>query len=354
MYEKLLDMNVLYESFQKCKRGVYWKASVQKYESNLLINLYKLRKSLEDGTYRQKPFDEFDICERGKQRHIKALHISDRVLQRALCDEILMPNIKKYLIYDNGANVKGKGIDFAKYRLYQHLRRFYINEGTNEGYILQMDISKYFDSIPHDKAYKVLTEHIDDERVKALVKYLISTFGDGVGIGSQISQLIGIFYIHKIDDYIKIVRSMKYYARYSDDIYIIHKDKVVLQNLLEELKLMFKQYGLSLNEKKTQIRKINRRFTYLKARYRLSDSGEVVILPSKDTIKRERQKLKSFAIKLENKEMTIEDIRLQYSSWRGNLMPKENKPNKIKYKCYNTIKRMDELYEQLFGRYEHE
>ena len=198
MYEKLLDLNILYNAFQKCKHGVYWKNSVQKYESNILLNLYDLKKSLENGTYKQRAFDEFDICERGKKRHIKALHISDRVLQRALCDEILTPIINPYLIYDNGANVKGKGVDFAKKRMRTHLRNYYINHGSNEGYILQMDISKYFDSIPHDKSYEIMTEHIDDERVKQLVKYLISTFKDGIGIGSQLSQLIGIRQGNKI------------------------------------------------------------------------------------------------------------------------------------------------------------
>ena len=69
MYEKLLDMNVLYKAFQKCKKGVYWKDSVQKYESSLLENLYKLYKSLEDGTYQQSPFYEFDICKYPYKHH---------------------------------------------------------------------------------------------------------------------------------------------------------------------------------------------------------------------------------------------------------------------------------------------
>ena len=51
-YEKLLDLNVLYDSFQKYKVGVDWKCSVQRYEANLLANLYSLRKRLENGTYK--------------------------------------------------------------------------------------------------------------------------------------------------------------------------------------------------------------------------------------------------------------------------------------------------------------
>ena len=81
MYEKLTDLNVLYEAFNKSKQGVDWKCSIQKYESNVLAELMRLRKRLIEGTYKQKPFYEFDIHERGKHRHIKSLHISDRVLQ---------------------------------------------------------------------------------------------------------------------------------------------------------------------------------------------------------------------------------------------------------------------------------
>lgn len=347
MYEKLLDLNVLYNAFQKCKHGVYWKNSVQKYESNILLNLYDLKKSLENGTYKQRAFDEFDICERGKKRHIKALHISDRVLQRALCDEILTPIINPYLIYDNGANVKGKGVDFAKKRMRTHLRSYYINHGSNEGYILQMDISKYFDSIPHDKSYEIMTEHIYDERVKQLIKYLISTFKDGIGIGSQLSQLIGIYYLHRFDDYIKIVKGIKYYARYSDDIYIIHDNKKYLQKLLIDIKSQLTNYGLKLNEKKTQIRRLDRRFSFLKVRYRLTETGKVIMIPNKTTFKKERHKLKTFKQKYENGEMSLKDIVDQYKGWRGTIIP-SNKTG-IKYKSFKTVKRMDLLFQQLFN-----
>ena len=42
-----------------------------------------------------------------------------------------------------------------------------------------------------------------------------------VGIGSQISQSIGILFPTEIDNYVKIVRHQKLYGRYMDDSYII-------------------------------------------------------------------------------------------------------------------------------------
>lgn len=74
------DANSLINAFNKCKKNTSWKEAVQKYESNLLLNTYNQQQSLKNGTYKQKPLYEFDLRERGKTRHIKSLHISDRVV----------------------------------------------------------------------------------------------------------------------------------------------------------------------------------------------------------------------------------------------------------------------------------
>lgn len=161
MYEILTDLNILHEAYLQCKKGVEWKESVQRYGMYELLNIADLSESLKNHTYRQKPFYEFDINERGKKRHIKSLHISDRVLQRALCDNILTPATKKYLIYDNGASVKGKGIEFTRKRLQAHLEKYYRRYGR-DGYVLQIDFSKYFDNIDHKQVLRLFAKHIND------------------------------------------------------------------------------------------------------------------------------------------------------------------------------------------------
>ena len=83
-------------------------------------------------------FVEFDVNERGKTRHIKSPSIRDRVLQRAVCDYVLEPVLYSKLIYDNGASVKGKGVEFTRKRLDKHLRDYYREHG-NKGYILVGD-----------------------------------------------------------------------------------------------------------------------------------------------------------------------------------------------------------------------
>nr|DAH09221.1 MAG TPA: group II intron reverse transcriptase/maturase [Caudoviricetes sp.] len=342
-YGTLMDLNVLYDAFQQCKSGVDWKCSIQRYEANLFYNLNQLRKQLRDEKYKPDKFVKFDVNERGKIRHIKSPSIRDRVIQRAICDYILEPILYPKLIYDNGASVKGKGVDFTRKKLDKHLHEYYREYG-NKGYILVGDFSKFFESIPHDKLIKALRKHVKDEKAMNLLKMIIYSFsGDekGLGIGSQISQICGIFYPTPLDNYITCVQGCKFYARHMDDFYIISNDKEFLKNLLVEIdKIVSEELGMRLNDKKTQICRIDKGFNFLKQRIWLNKDGRITHKPIKKNITRERRKLKSFKKKLDNGEMNYKnDIEQQYKSWRK---------AQLKYNCKLKIHNTDKIYENLF------
>lgn len=343
MYEILTDLNILHEAYLQCKKGVEWKESVQRYGMYELLNIAELSESLKNHTYKQKPFYEFDISERGKHRHIKSLHISDRVLQRALCDYILAPATEKYLIYDNGASVKDKGIEFTRKRLQMHLEKYYRKYGR-DGYALQIDFSKYFDNIEHNEVIRMFKKLIPDAETMQLFKDLLATFsnGKGVGIGSQISQIIGIYYPTEIDNYCKIVKACKYYGRYMDDTYILHYDKEFLKTLLKDIEKICGRLGIVINKKKTQIVKITQGFTFLKIRYIYGEHGKIIKIPSRKSITRERRKLKKLKKFLIAGRITPAEIREQYKSWRGNI---------IKYNAYKSVRNTDALYKTLYGGY---
>jgi len=95
MLEKLYDANNLIKAFNDTKKASMWKESTQRYEINLLKNIYKTQSDFKSGKYKQKEFYTFKINERGHERLIKSLHIYDRVIQRSLCDNILVPKLKK-------------------------------------------------------------------------------------------------------------------------------------------------------------------------------------------------------------------------------------------------------------------
>ncbi len=341
LYEKLLDYNNLYQTYLNCKKEISWKESVQRYGCNLFQNLLTLHKALETQTYKQRPFYEFDIFERGKSRHIKSIHISDRILQRALCDYVLNPVLFRYLIYDNGASVKGKGLEFSRNRVKVHLQKYYRKYG-NKGYVLLIDYSKYFDNISHDILLKKLAEKITDIKVMNLVTYLINTFGNdkGVGIGSQLSQTVGVFYPTELDQLCKTVKRCKYYGRYMDDTYIIHPDKDFLKKLLIEYSEKAAKLGIIINKKKTQIVNLKNGFKFLQMRYRFTATGKILIIPVRKSINRERRKLKKLAKHFDEGIISLEQIKEQYKSWRGNI---------VKYNSYKSIRNTDILYKNLFG-----
>lgn len=343
LYEKITDMNILYQSFQKCKMGVDWKASIQRYEANLLPNLIKLRRSLIEGTYTPDRFVEFDVNERGKTRHIKSPSIRDRVLQRAVCDYVLEPVLYSKLIYDNGASVKGKDVEFTRKRLDKHLRDYYREHG-NKGYILVGDFSKFFENIPHDKLIGSLNRHIKDEKMINLLEMIVHSFSDdgkGLGIGSQISQICGIYYPTPLDIYFTSVMGCGKYARHMDDFYTISNDKEYLKSLLNGAEEIIEELGMKLNKKKTHICRIDKGFIFLKQYIFITDSGRIVHKPCKSNFVRERRKLKIFKRKLDNKEITLGEIIFTYKSWRN---------CQLKYDCKKSIHSMDKLFEKLFRK----
>lgn len=285
---------------------------------------------------------EFNVSERGKTRHIKSPSIRDKILQRAVCDNILESILYPKLIYNNGASIKDKGVEFTRQQLVKHLRRYYVEHG-NDGYILTCDFRKFFESIPHDKLISALQKYIPNEDTINLLKIIIYSYNDdgvGLGIGSQASQIFGVFYPTPIDTYCTVVEGNKYYARHMDDFYVIHHDKEYLKQLLPKIRKIADELGLTLNEKKTQICKLSKGFVFLKQFIYMTDTGKIVRRPVKKNVVRERRKLKTFHKKLQNGEMTMKYIREHYKSWRGTTK---------KYAKPYTIKNMDALYVSLFG-----
>jgi hypothetical protein len=342
-FERVVDIDNLYAAFLESKSGVDWKESVQRYEANALRNIIETRRKLLAGESVQQGFMEFTLRERGKIRHIKSVHISERVVQKCLCNQVLVPILSNGLIYDNGASVKGKGVHFAIRRLITHLSRFYrLNGNSNEGYCLSMDFSKFFDSINHEALFKMLEKDIKDRRVLDLTKKFITVFGDGksLGLGSQVSQIAAIYFPGKLDHFIKDFKGEKYYGRYMDDLYIIHRDREHLKQLLAEIESICASLKITINKKKTRIVKLAAGVEFLKGRCILLPSGKVLRRPCKDSTKRMRRKLKKFKKLIDSGKMDFTDLRTAYQSWRGSY--------RRRFNAYYGIRFMDKLYNKLF------
>lgn len=361
---EIFDGNVLYESFIRAKQGSDWKPQVQKFEMNYLFELADLQTELVSGDYTFLPNMEFTIHERGKVRRITGEQIRDRVSKHALCDEILTPAVQKYLIYDNSASQVGKGIDFARKRLLTHLRKYYSQHKSNDGYILLIDFSKYYDNIRHDRLMEQFEKYIHDpnalnflrkvvDRSKVDVSYMTDeeyagcmdtlfnsleyeqvdkTLRTGerymykhLNIGDQVAQVAGIIYPIPIDNYVKIVRGVKFYGRYMDDSYAIHESKEFLEDLLQGIIAIANELGITVNTRKTRICKLSSMWRFLQVQYSLTDTGRVIQKINPKRLTAMRRKMKKLVYKLSEKE--FDDW---FNAWMCNhykIMSKQQREN---------------------------
>ena len=329
----------LYHSYKMCRRNVGWKASVQKYITNAPINVYQTWQRLQAGKYRTSGFFEFDLMERGKKRHIRSVTIGERIVQRCLCDYALVPVLGRTYIYDNGASMANKGYSFAVDRLCQHLRQHYRRHGT-EGYVLLFDFSKFFDRVSHRVVKAVLHKEFSDERIIKLTEHFIDAFGDvGLGLGSQISQVLALASANRLDHYIQEQCRIGSYGRYMDDGYLIHPSKEYLQKCLEGIRRICEELEITLNEKKTQIVKLSHGFTFLKVRFFLLPGGRIVRKICHCSVTRMRRKLKSYQRFVTAGKMTMDDVYQSWQSWKAYAS---------NFNAWHTIQSMAALYNKLF------
>ena len=339
-FENIISNQTLYDAAKKAAKGVDWKYSVQKYIANLFINLAKTKRDLILGRDVRRGFIEFNINERGKLRHIKSVHFSERVVQQALCRGALIPVLTHNLVTNNSASQKGKGTHYAIRQATKDLVKF-SRKYKNDGYVLAMDFKGYFENIAHEPLKEIYKKHFSDERVLKLTNSFVDAFGDkGLGLGSETSQISAVAYINEIDHYITEVLRLPY-GRYMDDSYILCPDKEHLEYVLATLRPMYEKYGIILNPKKTVIRKLKHGFNFLKVRFSVTDTGKILKKPCRDSITKERQRLKKQKKLFDNGILDMKTIEQSYFSWRGSM---ENKHAR------KTIYIMDRLYNDLFKK----
>ena len=354
------------EAAKKLSKSSGWKYQTQRFLLNRLTEISRLKKEVESGNYEPGQGSVFEINENGHHRLVKSMVPRDAVFQHALCDGVIIPTVKRRIIHDNGAGLKGRGLSYTRRRFEEHLRWHYRRYGT-EGYVLIIDFSKYFDNIKHETVLAQIATVFKDEELTETIRRILKTYevdisytdkdlenglfnslehesvpkelltGErmmrkSLGIGAPVSQTIGILYPTPIDNYIKTVKAVHCYDVYMDDRIIIHLDKQFLKDILQEITAIAKSLGIHINPKKTQIVKLSHGFTWLKTRYILTATGKIIKKIPKDVVKRERRKLRKMGEMVRAGEMSEADYINQYQSWRG---------DKRKYNAHDTLTSMD-------------
>jgi hypothetical protein len=337
--EDIIGFDALYDSMHKCKKGVLWKESVTHYILNGMEETYKLNEQLENDTYKARKILKFTIT-KPKKREIISVCFRDRVYQRSLNDNALYPAMTKSFIRDNWACQKGKGTDDARDRMKLFLQRMYRKYGT-DFHGLQIDIHGYYPNMRHDVTNEMLRKKLDAEICQRAVDVLDGQYAGDIGYnpGSQMVQIVGISALDDIDHTIKEKLVAKEYGRYMDDSLIFSESKEYLEQCRNEIKILLAQKGMEFNPKKTRVFHIKDGFTFLGFRYRMTDTGKVIMLINPANAKEERRKLRKLVNKAKRGEITKAKVDECYNAWKNHA----SKGNSFK-----LLQRMDKYYKELW------
>lgn len=337
--EDIISFEALYESMQKCKKGVIWKDSVAHFVLNAVEEINKLETQLKNGTYKTRPTQVF-IVDGPRKREAMGVAFRDRVYQRSLNDKAIYPALTRTFIYDNGACQKHKGTDFSRRRLVCFLQKFYRQHGT-KGYVLQCDIKGYYPNMQHSVAEAVFEKHLPPDVFQAARTVLRDQYGDGVGYypGSQMIQLAGISVLNDLDHFIKERLHIKFYIRYMDDFILIHHDKEYLEYCKEEIRKKLEAIQFTLHPKKTRIYPLTDGIKFLGFYHTLTDTGKVLRHIDPKNVKAERKKLRRLVNLAKKGYISEEKVAECYRSWRDHARKGDS---------HNLLQRMDTFYKDLW------
>jgi RNA-directed DNA polymerase len=140
---------------------------------------------------------------------------------------------------------------------------------TGKTEVYDADLSKYFDTIPHDKLMIAIRERIADQRVLKLIwKWLKAPVCEagqytggkknkvGTPQGGVISPLLANLYLHLLDRIVNSTTNSFHktgiaMARYADDFVLMGES--IGEDILSRLKGLLDRMGLKLNEEKSRM-----------------------------------------------------------------------------------------------------
>lgn len=332
LYKNIYIIDNVRDTYKIIKRECNNKKSVYNYDLYEGINLYSIVEKLYNRTYKFSKYHIFLIKE-PKYRLIMSENINDKIVNHLISNYILLPALEPKLIDTNVATRKNKGSKYALDMLNKYLNEHVLK--NQEIYVLKMDISKYFYNIDHDILKSMLKKDIKDkdaldiifktldttneeyinkeikrlkireiERIKKLninideKKYKIDEinkiplyrYNKGLGIGNMTIQILAIYYLSGIDNYIKRVLKCKYYIRYMDDLIIIDNNINKLKEIFNLLILEIKKINLDINNK-SRIINLKRGLSFLGYTY-IHTNNRIIVKINNDTKKRIKKHLK--------------------------------------------------------------
>jgi RNA-directed DNA polymerase len=213
--------------------------------------LAKLAEELRMDAYHPRPYRRREIPkEGGKVRVISIPAIRDRVVQGAL--RLILEPIFEADFSDSSYGARpGRCAHEAIEKVCTGLR-----QGRHR--VVDVDLSRYFDTIRHDRILAKVARRVVDGDVLAMVKQFLKSTGDrGVPQGSPLSPLLANLALDELDHALDRGGATITYARYLDDMVVLATDTPKGRQWADRALMRIRQeaeaIGVSLNAEKTRL-----------------------------------------------------------------------------------------------------
>jgi len=221
--------------------------------------LEEIREELTTGRYKPRPNRRVDIPkDNGKVRTLQIPCIRDRVVQGAL--KLILEAIFESDFCPNSYGFRPKR---SQHQALAEVRRSVLRRMST---VIDVDLSKYFDTVRHSVLLDKIAKRIQDPEVMHLVKQILKAGGKiGVPQGGPFSPLAANIYLNEIDWMFDAIRRKTAqgsyeavnYHRFADDIVITvsghHTKRSWVRRALQRLEEQLVPLGVALNREKTKI-----------------------------------------------------------------------------------------------------
>jgi RNA-directed DNA polymerase len=246
-----------------------WKAvgidgiTKEEYGKRLEENIDQLMIRIRRGTYQSKPSRIVEIPkEDGSTRPLAISCIEDKLVQSAVTK--ILNEIFEPIFLPSSYGFR------PNRNCHDALRGLIVaTDHCPDGTIIEIDIQKYFNTIPHEILLECLRKKISDNRFLHLIQVLMrapimtgnAIRGNEVGCpqGSIGSPILANIYMHYVIDIWfeeirkKHLRGIAEQVRYADDMVFIFERKDDAERFFEVLPKRLEKYGLKLHVEKSQI-----------------------------------------------------------------------------------------------------
>jgi len=262
-----IDVDLLQEAYRRTRKdgavGVDGETAAE-YGKDLEKRLEDLEGRLKSGRYCAPPVRRTYIPKGdGKtKRPIGIPSFEDKVLQRAVTMVLEAVYEEDFLDCSYGSR-PGRSAHDALGALWRGLMK------AGGGWVLELDIKSYFDTLDHRCLRKLLDRRVRDGVIRrAIDKWLaagvweagrVSYPTTGTPQGGVVSPLLANIYLHEVLDewFAKDVkprlRGQGFMVRYVDDAVLVFSNEADAREAKDLLAKRFSQYGLSLHPDKTRL-----------------------------------------------------------------------------------------------------